>query len=374
IEWDFDRDGTIDRTGADVDWTFTQVGVYICLVKVTNDQTFSATETVKLEVLDGSPSAEISAYPESGNAPLTVQFEGTGTDYDGTIVSYAWDFTSNGVIDSTQQNPSFIYTQIGDYTASLTVTDDSGLTGGATLDIKVVAAGEIASCTIIASAKEGDVPLTVNFSVDISGGTVSSYAWDFDNNGVIDSTEAAPSYEYTSSRLYTAKLIVTDTTSHEVTDYEYIVVKAAGLPVANFTFSPDGGVAPLEVSFQPTASDPDGTIVSYLWDFGDCTYSNQEVPPPHVYTLNNSYLVRLTVTDNDGNEVIVRKYISVGTGSGKLYGDGNEYKDIAVNQDMLIGGYYTYSVDPDKFGEECGRSDTSIYFRGPDGNIMVEKV
>ncbi|MFH1905342.1 MAG: PKD domain-containing protein [bacterium] len=368
IEWDFNRDGTIDATGESVSWTFTQVGVYNSLVKVTNNETFSSFGEIEVEALDGSPIAEISADPESGSAPLTVQFQGSGIDYDGTIVSYEWDFTSDGVIDSTQQNPTFIYTQIGNYTARLTVTDNSSLIGSATVSIKAVDPGAVASCTIIASITEGDAPLSVDFSADISGGTVSSYAWDFDNNGVIDSTEAAPSYEYTSSRLYTAKLTVTDTTSHEVTDYEYIVVKAVGLPVADFTFSPDGGVAPLEVSFQPTASDPGGTIVNYLWDFGDCTYSNQAVPPPHVYTLNNNYLVRLTVTDNDGNEVTVRKTVSFQSGSGRLYGDGNEYKDIAVIQDLLIGGYYTYSVDPDKFGEECGRTGVPIYFRGPDGN------
>ncbi|MFH1904736.1 MAG: PKD domain-containing protein [bacterium] len=370
IEWDFDRDGTIDATGADVSWTFTQAGEYNCLVKVTNNETFSSFGEIEVEALDGTPIASITASPRSGSAPLTVQFQGSGTDYDGTIVSYAWDFTSDGVIDSTQQNSSFIYTQIGNYTASLTVTDDSGLIGSAAVSIKVVDPGAVASCTVIASTTEGDVPLTVNFSADISGGTVSSYAWDFTNDGVIDSTEATPSYTYNSSGLYTAKLILTDTTGNEVTDYEYIVVKAVGLPVADFTFSPDGGVAPLEVSFQPAASDPGGQIVSYLWDFGDCTYSNEEVPPPHVYTLNNSYLIRLTITDNDGNEVTIRKTIGVENGWGwKLYGDGNEYKDIAVNQDMLTGGYYTYSIDPDVMGEECGRTGVPIYFRGQDGNI-----
>ncbi|MFH1476058.1 MAG: PKD domain-containing protein, partial [Verrucomicrobiota bacterium] len=342
------------------------------LVKVANSEGYSSFAEIKVEVLDGVPLAAITAAPRSGSAPLTVQFQGNGTDYDGTIVAYAWDFTNDGVIDSTAQNPSFTYTQTGNYTARLTVTDNSNLTGSATVGIKVANPNSIAAVTIIASVTEGEAPLTVNFSADISGGgVVSAYAWDFNNDGVIDSTEAAPACVYNLSGLYTVKLMVTDVTGHSVTDYEYIIVEAAGLPAVDFTFSPARGIAPLEVNFQAVASDPDGVIVSYLWDFGDGTYSSQATPPPHTYALNQNYLVRLTVTDNDGNEVTVRKTVSVESGLGKLYGDGNEYEDIAVNQDGLIDGYYTYSVAPDVFAEECGRTgtaETPIYFRGQDGN------
>lgn len=371
IEWDFNRDGIIDATGADVSWTYTQVGAYNAIVKVTNNEGYSSFSEIKVEALNGSPIAVITAVPQSGSAPLTVQFQGNGTDYDGTIVAYAWDFTNDGVIDSTARNPSFIYPQVGNYTARLTVTDNSNLTGSATVSINVADPNSIAACAIIASATEGETPLTVSFSADISGGgVVSAYAWDFNNDGVIDSSEAAPSITYNLSGLYTVKLIVTDINGHSVTDYEYIIVKAGGLPAADFTFSPASGVAPLEVNFQAVASDPDGAIVSYRWDFGDCTYSGQETPPPHVYALNNQYLARLTVTDNDGNEVTVRKTVAVESGLGKLYGDGNGYEDIAVNQDRLTGGYYTYSAAPDVFGEECGRTaGTPIYFRGQDGNI-----
>lgn len=70
------------------------------------------------------PVAKISANKISGLAPLTVNFTGTGTDIDGTITSYSWNFGDNS--SSSLQNPSHTYNNSGVYLVTLTVTDDSG--------------------------------------------------------------------------------------------------------------------------------------------------------------------------------------------------------------------------------------------------------
>ncbi len=57
----------------------------------------------------------------------------------------------------------------------------------------------------------GLAPLTVNFTPAVTGGTSPyGYAWDFDNNGSVDSTEENPAYDYTSAGTYSVKLTVTD--------------------------------------------------------------------------------------------------------------------------------------------------------------------
>jgi PKD repeat protein len=88
----------------------------------------------------------MSANQTNGTAPITVAFTGTGTDYDGTITSYDWDFGDG--TNSTLQNPTHTYTDIGVYTATLTVTDDDGSMG---FDSVVIINGEIAT-PIVASA------------------------------------------------------------------------------------------------------------------------------------------------------------------------------------------------------------------------------
>jgi glucose/arabinose dehydrogenase/PKD repeat protein len=78
---------------------------------------------------NGSPTAVATATPQSGAAPLTVQFSGTGsTDPNSDPLTYAWDLDADGAFDdSTSATPSWTYTQPGTVNAVLRVTDTQGL-------------------------------------------------------------------------------------------------------------------------------------------------------------------------------------------------------------------------------------------------------
>ncbi|WAH98259.1 fibronectin type III domain-containing protein [Arthrobacter sp. MMS18-M83] len=68
-------------------------------------------------------------------------------------------------------------------------------------------------------------------------------------------------------------------------------------PTASFTSSTSG----LTATFDGSAStDPNGTVVSYSWDFGDGSPAGTGVNPSHTYTSAGTYQVKLTVTDNGG--------------------------------------------------------------------------
>ncbi len=74
-----------------------------------------------------SPVPVASADVTSGDAPLTVQFSSEGTeDAEGDRLRYAWDFDSDGRVDSREANPEFTYEDNGLYRASLQVTDQGG--------------------------------------------------------------------------------------------------------------------------------------------------------------------------------------------------------------------------------------------------------
>jgi len=82
------------------------------------------------------PIAVAAANPQSGSAPLTVQFSSTGSnDPDGTIAAYDWDFGDGS--NSSEANPIHAYLSAGTYQAILTVTDNDGATGNATVTINV---------------------------------------------------------------------------------------------------------------------------------------------------------------------------------------------------------------------------------------------
>jgi PKD repeat protein len=102
-----------------------------------------------------APVAVISPSSLSGTAPLNVSFFSTGSyDPDGSIVSYAWNFGDG--TGSTAQNPSKIYYSAGTFTASLTVTDNSGLTG--TRSVLITVTNPAAVPSIAGTVSYGNTP------------------------------------------------------------------------------------------------------------------------------------------------------------------------------------------------------------------------
>jgi photosystem II stability/assembly factor-like uncharacterized protein len=90
-------------------------------------------------------------------------------------------------------------------------------------------------------------------------------------------------------------------------------------PAASFTYLTTG----LAVSLTDTSSDPDGTIVSWLWDFGDATTSAEQ-NTAHVFSLAGTYIITLTVTDDDGDIDVAGRAIVVQPGPGGIFGDFTE--------------------------------------------------
>jgi len=91
---------------------------------------------VGCNLLNSPPAAVFTASPRVGTAPLTVNFNASGSsDADGEIVGYDWDFGDGSV--GTDALASHTYQSKGTYTARLTVRDDAGASGHATQDIYI---------------------------------------------------------------------------------------------------------------------------------------------------------------------------------------------------------------------------------------------
>jgi len=150
---------------------------------------------------------------------------------------------------------------------------------------------------------------TVTFNASGSSdpdGTIVSYAWDFgDSTG---GTGVVAFHAYLTYGTINVTLTVTDNESFTATTYRHIVVQAP--PVASFTATPNPVVG-IPVYFDASPShDPDGTIVSYAWDFGDRTNGSGKVTS-HPYTSVGTYNVTLNVTDNDSLNATVYQDVVV---------------------------------------------------------------
>ncbi len=90
-------------------------------------------------------------------------------------------------------------------------------------------------------------------------------------------------------------------------------------PVASYHFLTTG----LAVAFTDTSIDPDGTIISWLWDFGDGMTSTEQ-DPTHVFQGAGTFHVRLTVTDDDGDIGGALQFVVVQPGPGGTFGEFTE--------------------------------------------------
>ncbi|QFU21864.1 PKD domain-containing protein [Shewanella eurypsychrophilus] len=142
------------------------------------------------------------------NAPTDVLFSSAGSSDDGTIVSYDWVFGDGEVANT--QTPTHQYQAPGEYVASLTVTDDDGLSDQDTVAVSVINREPIAA--VAASPLTGQAPLEVIFdstgSKDDDPQSSISFYWDFGDGS--DSTDATPTHTYNAAGSYTATLTVTD--------------------------------------------------------------------------------------------------------------------------------------------------------------------
>lgn len=108
----------------------------------------------RIDYISGTraPIARITADKTSGPAPLTVAFSSLGSrDPDGTNVTYSWNF-GDGTAVSTEANPTHVFQNAGNYTVTLTVTDESGASTQATETITV---GNTAPTITVAAPPNG---------------------------------------------------------------------------------------------------------------------------------------------------------------------------------------------------------------------------
>jgi PKD repeat protein len=124
-------------------------------------------------------------------------------------------------------------------------------------------------------------------------GSLVAWSWEFGDGGV--STARQPTHSYAAAGSYTVRLTVTDNAGAEATVTGGVTAAAPvnKAPTASFTAS----CFSRRCSFTDRSTDSDGSIQTWLWDFGDGTQSTLK-SPTRTYAARGTYTVRLTVTDN----------------------------------------------------------------------------
>ena len=255
----------------------------------------NGTPKSKNSATNSPPTAAFTYSPSSPTTQQTIQFTDESTDPDGSIPSWQWSFGDGGT--STTQSPTHQYADDGAYTVTLEVTDDDGATDSTSHSVTVSNQAPVAS--FVYSPSEPEINEIVNF--DASGsydpdGSIEEYEWDFGDS--LTGIGQKLAHSYSDNNTYTATLTVTDDDGATDSTSRNVTVADLG-PTAAFTYSPSSPTTQQTIQFTDESTDPDGSIPSWQWSFGDGGTSTTQ-SPTHQYADDGAYTVTLEVTDDDG--------------------------------------------------------------------------
>lgn len=277
---------------------YTSPGVYT--VTLVSSNHFGCSDTLiftdYITVRGTIPYFTVSDY--GGCAPLPVQFSDSSVN----AVSLEWHFGDGTSI--TGMDPMHIYSDTGQYIASLFATDSTGCVSVYTLpDPIVIDAMPVAAAT--GNVTDGCVPVSI--SLDGSPSFADSLVWQYGDGSF--STGAIANHTYSVPGTYPLKLIAYNSNGcMDTLDLGSVQVYA--IPVVNFSVSTNTGCMPLPVQFSSTS-----TLTNqpqYLWNFGNGDTSNSQ-NPVYVYPAAGTYTVTLMVTNAGGcaSQLVIDSIVTV---------------------------------------------------------------
>ena len=291
--WNFGDGGS--GTGQNPTHQYTNDGSYTTTVTVTDSNGITDTDTAPVTISTPTLVADANG-PYDGFTGISISFEGSANG-GCTPYSYSWTF-GDGTTRS-GATPTHTYSNYGEYTVTLTVTDNLGATD---------------TDTTTASINDSDLPNTVptanaggpyqeivNNIVYFDGsesydsdGTIDSYSWNF-GDGTTGSG-ATPTHTYTNYGVYTVTLTVTDNLG--VTDFNTTTASINDSDLPNTAPTANAGgpyIGTVNTAIQFSGSATGGTSYTWAWNFGDGGTSTLQ-NPTHTYTTTGTYTATSTAT------------------------------------------------------------------------------
>gem|GEM_PF-4479868 len=363
LKWDF-GDGSI-ATGNMTSHAFNTYGNFNVSLVAVSDNGCTDTATNSLTVY---PKPDASFTAPNVCEQDTVTFSNTTNSYQDSIVSYQW--TLDDGYSSQLRSPKQAYSGSGFKNIELIVSSIHGCMDTATGKIEIYA-NPSAAFTFSGDSCSGKT-ISFNDQSSVGAGTITTQSWNFGDGG--SGSGKSVSNIFASAGNYNVVLLVI--TDKGCTDSVSKIVSIFASPVVDFS-AMDACLGDT-VHFENNSTISQGTIISYMWDFGD-NNSSIEVSPNHVYTADGNYTVELSATSDKNCVGSISKSIAINplppkpviqksgdtllTQKGytyQWYKDGNLFQG-ATDYFVIVSGYGTYSVEISNSNGCSSMSDGFVY-------------
>jgi serine protease len=207
-------------------------------------------------------SLELSADAIATGEELSVDASAS-SDPDGKITSYSWSFDDGS--SASGPTATNTYDSAGEYTVSVTVTDDDDATDKAQSAVTVTEPNQGPSASLAADASKAPVDADVTFDASASSdpdGSIDAYAWRVDGESVEETTEPMFTYAFESAGERTVAVTVTDDDGATATDSVTVQVREKDKQCGD-----------------ATATDSVGGVMRGWWDDDSYTYTTETDEP-----------------------------------------------------------------------------------------------
>lgn len=365
-QWDFDSNSSIDNTTQSPTNGYANAGTYNATLIVTaNGCTDTVTKPVVVNPVPVAQYTWVDVCPGVANS-----FTDQSTIASGNITNWQWDM-GDALGTSALQSPNYTYASTGTYNVQLTVTSDSGC-----IDNVVHQVTQYPNPTANFSLQnvcDGETVILTDASSG-NGGTINTWGWDVQNDGVVDYSVQNTSFTYPSSGNYTVELYVetidgcSDSTTQSITIYDN--------PISGFTFN--SVCEGYSADFVDASTSTSGNISGWNWDFGNGATSTSQ-NPTQLFNTEGNYYVTLDVTTNNGCTASSTQVVPIWPNpepnfvvSNGCLGNSTNFADVSTVSNQFTSNTITqWSWD---FGDGQGTSNTQMpnYTYGLEGTYNVQ--
>lgn len=292
------NDRTLYRYTINRNYTITSSGIYPIRIVVENPTTdgCSGKQDIDydLQIFD-APKADFQ-FVTSGCSSDSVSFNDISSTLNPRpVTGWRWDLGDNSGL-SQMKTFNYKYADGMKYQVKVQSITDIGCISEPTVKEVVLENIPVPSFDHTLACKDASV--TFNDLSNANGSTISKWRWDF-GDGMRDSaTSAGPmKHVYTKTGTFSVTLTLLNSKGCISNSFKKDVV-VNQLPVAGFLL-PEVCLNDAFAEFIDTSKSPDGSTLSYLWDFADGATSTDK-SPRHKFNAAKLYNIQQVVTTSFG--------------------------------------------------------------------------